>query len=180
MECNGVTATCWIKYNGEKYLFKPMEDSNINWWGELLSYQLAKKLGIPCCKYRACKLGDEYGVITEIANKNNQTLILGCEIFQRYLNQYPVKNGKISALENEEFLKLFSIPKEFLDFNHYDQQRHLFNYLNNLEHIDLILSGFKNYPLISNNQKHYLMSEECINRNIDFLTLTVLFDIITL
>lgn len=37
LEGNGKDALCWIIYDNEKYLFKPLEEADYNVWGELLS-----------------------------------------------------------------------------------------------------------------------------------------------
>ena len=42
LEGNGKDALCWIIYDNEKYLFKPLEEADYNVWGELLSEEIAK------------------------------------------------------------------------------------------------------------------------------------------
>lgn len=181
MEGNGVTAMCWIKYGDNKYLFKPIQDAYINWWGELLSYQLAKELGIFCCKYRACKLGNDYGVITEMINKNDETLILGSEVFQEFFNQYPkYKKEIVSVLEDQNFRDLYKIPEHFLEFNFYDQQRHLFSHLNNLENVWSMLSDF---GILHKGEKKFglaTLTQEQITNIMEAQTKMLLFDIISL
>lgn len=171
MEGNGLTAMCWIKYQDNKYLFKPIKDSCINIWGELLSNQLAKQIGIPCCNYRAGKLGNKYGVITEKINKKEETLILGSEIIQEFFDYYP-------EIKKKYITEMLTDPK---NNNCYNQQHHLFNHLNNLEQIWFILSSFDNIK--KNNSKNYnfsTLNQEAINSIITFLSVMLIFDIVTL
>lgn len=169
LEGNGVTAMCWIKIDGEKYLFKPLEQFDINIWGELLSNKVAKKLGIECAEYRACSLGREKGVLTKSIVKNDENLLLGCEFFQDFFNEYPNKKSEIvSILEDDKFMSAYDIPKEFLDYDFYDRQRYLFNRLNNLEQVWSMLSDYKN------------ISEEETYKITKFLGKMLLFDMITL
>lgn len=167
IEGNGVSALCWITLDEEKYLFKPFEDSPYNIWGELLSQEIARILEIPCADYRYATLGNKRGVLTKNILKKEETLILGCEIFQDFLNNYPYKESK-KIIEDVLFTKLYKIPKDFASFDDYNAKRYLFNYLNNLEEIWAILSLKKD--LTKENR------EEIINELEDML----LFDMITL
>lgn len=132
LEGNGVDAAFWITYNGERYLFKPLKDASINIWGELLSEAIAKHLGIPCAEYRACNLGTQKGVITKSIVKDNEIMLLGCEIFQRFINDYKYSENK-NILKDDNFRELYEIPDNFLELNDYDKKRYIFNYINNLE-----------------------------------------------
>ena len=151
IEGNGVSAMCWIDIDNDKYLFKPMEDFKVNVLGELLSEKIAKKLGIPCAEYRACVLGNQGGVLTKNFVKDNDTMILGCEVFQQFFNQYPLKRDDcVSVLDDETFVDNYAVPKDFKNLNLYDQQRYLFSHLNNLEEVWSILSDLDNKDIESN------------------------------
>ena len=132
LEGNGVDAAFWIIYKDEHYLFKPLKDASTNIWGELLSEAIAKHLGIPCAEYRACNLGMQKGVITKSILKKDETMILGCEIFQRFINDYKYSNES-SPINDSRFRELYEIPDNFLELNEYDKKRYIFNYINNLE-----------------------------------------------
>lgn len=145
LEGNGVDAMCWIKYQNEKYLFKPLKEFEINVWGELLTEELNKQLGIPSAEYRVATLGNKKGVITKSILKKDETLILGSEVFQHFFNNYSYKKNKLTPILNEKtFLKSYQIPTSFINLNTYNQKRYTFNYLNNLEQIWAILEDNKN------------------------------------
>ena len=164
LEVNGRTALCWITYKGEEYLFKPLEEFRFNVWGELLSCAYAKMLEIPCANYRACRLGNEWGVLTQKIQKESENLVLGCEIIQRFFNEYPYKKEEfLSIFANPVFLSSYEIPESFLKEK--EKQKILLSYLNNLDHIWSIFSVLK-----SDNEKSLII----------FFTKMLLFEILTL
>ena len=98
VEGNGVDALFWIIYEGEKYLFKPINDAEYNVWGEVLSSCLAEYLNIPHVDYRIAKFGDKMGVVTKSMIKGKEKLILGSELFQDFYNFYPSKEDNFYKL----------------------------------------------------------------------------------
>lgn len=140
LEGDGVTALFWICVENENYLFKPLENPSFNIWGELLSCEFAKMLEIPCAEYRVASFNGKYGVLSKRMNNAQETLILGCEIFQEFLNSYQSKYNNTPLLINEKFLNLYQIPKEFYHYDAYQQKRYLFNHLNNLTQVHSILT----------------------------------------
>ena len=146
LEGNGADAMFWINYRGKKYLFKPIKDFECNVWGELLGEKFASILGIPCAKYRAANYMGTLGVLSESILEDDETLILGSEIFQKFLNSQKkdAKETIKDIINNYEFQTTYKIPSEFLTLSLHDQQRYLFNHLNNLNQVKLILKQYKN------------------------------------
>lgn len=169
LEVYGVDALCWITFQGEKYLFKEVKDYEYNIWGELISEEFAKLFGFPCASYRFAAFGDRYGVITKSFLKKGESLRLGSEIFQRFINRYVLKNKEIhNILDDQQFLSLYQIPPSFLKLDSYDQKRYIFNHLNNLDQI---------WSIIENNKKiHADESQNIISSLLNLL----IFDIVTL
>lgn len=142
LEGNGVDALMWFNYEGERYLFKPLKDAKINVWGEILSSYLAEYLGIPHAEYRIASFNGQLGVVTKSIIKGKEKLVLGAELFQEFMNQYPYKNKKEILIKNKLFRYLYDIPDDFLKLKAYDRKRYLFNYLNNLDCIQSIVFNF--------------------------------------
>ncbi len=163
MEGVGVDALCWISYRGQKYLFKPIDDFSYNVWGELLSQEVAREMGISCASYRAASLGNLKGVITKSFIKQNETLILGGEVFQRFLN----RNQKLTKDLYQRMEESFKNSEDF-DSDITLRQKNFFRYLNNLEYISLIL---EENPNINNKETESL---------IDFFEKMLLFDLVTM
>lgn len=168
LEGDGVTAMCWISFGDSSYLFKPIEDSVYNIWGELLSQEMALRLGIPCAEYRLAIFNNQLGVITKQMLKENERLILGCEVFQKFLNDYPYKKNNKPLLEDETFISLYQIPEEFNKYDAYNQRRYLFNHFNNLEQVWAMLEMSED--IASDDRKEIA----------DGLRKMLLFDILTL
>lgn len=139
LEGDGVTALFWISCQNEDYLFKPLDNPSFNIWGELLSCEFAKMLQIPCAEYRAAFFGEKYGVLSKRMENPQDTLVLGCEIFQEFLNDHQKKQKETPLLTDEKFLSLYQIPSEFHQYDAYQQKRYLFNHLNNLIQVNSIL-----------------------------------------
>ena len=108
LEGNGVTAMCWIKVKDDSYLFKPINEPLYNVWGELLSEEFAKKLDIPCAEYRLAQFDGKLGVITKQILKEDERLILGCEVFQEFLNEY------FSPKNDKKTTEMYQISDEIL------------------------------------------------------------------
>lgn len=168
VEGNGVDALFWITYNGEKYLFKSLNDSKYNVWGEILSSYMAEYLNILHAEYRIASFDGKLGVISKSIIKGKEKLILGSELFQEFYNLYPYKNDNESLINNNKFRKLYEIPDTFLNLNIHDRKRLFFNYLNNLDIISSVINMAPN-----------MSSEEKMNI-VNGVKLTMIFDIITL
>lgn len=154
LEGEGKDALYWIYYNSSKYLFKPIDDSKYNIWGEVLSEEIANILDIPCAEYRVATLGNKTGVITKSFLNEKDTLILGSEVFQKYFN-------KIKLDDSE-----FNVPDSILGGENTFKKKYLFNYLNNIESILTIIN------------KLNIMDNSDILKN--SLIKILVFDIITL
>jgi hypothetical protein len=168
LEGNGVDAMCWITYQENKYLFKPLKNFDINVWGELLSEELNKQLGIPSAEYRIATLGNHKGVITKNILKKDETLILGSEIFQNFFNTYSYKEENKSLLDEKLFISIDKLPRNFFNLSIYEQKKFIFNHLNNLEQV---------WTILENNK---LLNQEELNNIIKSLTAMLLSDLITL
>lgn len=166
LEGEGTDALCWIKYQGDSYLFKSLKDFEYNVWGELLSEEFAKRLNIPCASYRAAYFGNKKGVLSKQMLKSDETLILGSEIFQDFFNQ-KVRNSNQEKTLKEKF-DLYEIPKEMRNYDSFKQSNSVFKRLNNLEHVWNILATRKD------------ISEEELTTLVNSYTKMLLFDIFTL
>ncbi len=155
IEGEGKDALCWITYNNDKYLFKPLENPNKNLWGEILSQEMAKILNIPCAEYRIATLNNQKGVITKSFLEKGQTLVLGSEIYQEFLNKIHYQKEKAIKYKKE------SLPK-------IENKNQLFNYLNNIQSTLFILK-----------ESIQMKEKEYYNLENHFIKL-LLFDIITL
>lgn len=152
LEVTGRTAYFWVTIEGEEYLFKPIEDFHWNVWGELLSSEFAKILGIPCASYRACSFGGNKGVITKKIQKSNETLILMVEVIQQVFNLHP-------KMKEKYFQRVKNMKGD---------NAKIISYFNNVEVLyDLI----PYYPRVT--------QEECKNIQ-EFLIQYLFFEIITL
>lgn len=134
VEGNGVDALLWIAYHGEKYLFKPLKDADINMWGELLSQKFAEFFNIPTASYRAASFGNLKGVLTKSFLRSDETLVLGSEIFQEFIDTYPYIDNEQSEVP---------LPNELENLSEVEQRDAVFNILNIIE-----------------NQKHPLLDDE--------------------
>ncbi len=166
IEGEGVDALCWIKYKNDSYLFKVLPDFEYNVWGELLSEEFAKRLNIPCASYRAAYFGDKKGVISKQMLKDDETLILGSEIFQDFFNQ-ETRNGNLEKILKEKF-DLYEIPKEMRNYDSFRQNDSVFKRLNNLEQVWDVLATRKD------------ISEEELTTLVNSYTKMLLFDIFTM
>ena len=158
LEGNGVDALFWIKYKGEKYLFKPTKLYEYNVWGELLSEEIAKEMGLKSAEYRIATLGNMKGVITKSVLKKDETLIMGTQLFQEYLRKTYDTNLKhrIDELFKGKFL------------NHYEKMKLVGKLLNNYTDVMNII-----------NSRDYLDNEIKENISIDFKK-KLFFDIMTM
>lgn len=168
MEFGGRTAYAWIFYKGEEYLFKPIDDFEWNVWGELLSCKYAEMLGIPCASYRACSLGSKKGVISKKIQKKDENLILGLELIQRIINEHLKEASNEEVFSNFNIDGLRKIPSILNNIDNNKKNKFLLSYLNNLEHIEMLLSSSTK---ISNDEMKKMMH---------FLSQMLLFEIITL
>lgn len=166
IEGEGVDALFWIKYKNDSYLFKVLPDFEYNVWGELLSEEFAKRLNIPCASYRAAYFGDKKGVISKQMLKDDETLILGSEIFQDFFNQ-ETRNGNLEKILKEKF-DLYEIPKEMRNYDSFRQNDSVFKRLNNLEQVWDVLATRKD------------ISEEELTTLVNSYTKMLLFDIFTM
>lgn len=160
LEGNGVDALYWINIKKDRFLLKNARNFKTDIWGELLSEEVAKRLHIPCAEYRVVRLGSWQGLITKDIINKNETLILGSEIFQRFLN-----NNTASDTIQNIFLAL---PKEILKENIHEKKKYIFTYLNNLEESSQIIMN-----------SNYLTKEEKENIT-SFQFKMLLFDLLTL
>ena len=151
LEGDGKDALCWIIYDQERYLFKPIMEGEYNVWGEIISMMVAKMMNIPCAEYRIASLGNITGVLSKSFLKKEDTLILGTEIYQRFLNK---RKKEVESLSHHNILKNIS-------------SKSMFYYLNNLSSTSFILD----YSAISSEQKVRIEQE---------LSRMLLFDLITL
>ena len=158
LEGEGKDALCWIIYDDDKYLFKPLDEANYNQWSELLSQEIAKILNIPCAQYRLATLGEKKGVLTKSFLKKDDTLILGSELYQNFLHK----------IQYQEIQQNFQIPESILSKKGEEKKKLLFNYLNNLSSTVDIL---KNSNTLSSDERQKI--------TIDLVKLLV-FDLITL
>lgn len=156
LEGNGKDALCWIIYDNEKYLFKPLEEADYNVWGELLSEEIAKFLNIPCAEYRVATLGDQKGIISKNFLKKEDTLVIGSEIYQNFFNEIHYhKNG-------------YNIPSYLLELEQSPKKNYAFRYLNNLEQTWIILNNSS------------IIDKKDVPNIVNALTKMLLFDLITL
>lgn len=166
MEGNGVDAMFWINIDNERYLFKPLKDAKYNAWGELLSSKLSEYLSIPCAKYRYAKFGNLEGVITKSFIKEDETLILGSEVMQKFFNKKKKKSNIYLSYE-EEFNELYNIPENIKKLNSHERGKKIFKYINNLEDIWSII-----YEVID--------EKKDVKEIVKHLLKMLMFDIITL
>lgn len=165
-EGNGVTSKFWFAFQGEEYLFKEMDEAGV--LGELLSFKLTKIMNIPCADYRACTINGSLGVITKKVYRKDETLVLGAQIIQEYLNKmFPGKNI-FDLLQDKSFREQYSIPDNILDIAPKIRLKYLFNDFNNLEQLWRISY---NYFDKNTSNIHMLMN---------YLIETFLFDIFTI
>ncbi len=155
LEGNGKDALCWITYNHEKYLFKPLQEADYNVWGELLSEEIAKILDIPCAEYRVASLNNQKGVISKNFLKNEDILLIGSEIYQNFFNE--IHYGKNNDNSFSSILP-----------NDSSRKKYIFRYLNNLHLTTSILE---------NNHNINIKDTVKIKKS---LTKMLLFDLITL
>ena len=165
LEGVGKDALCWILYDGVEYLFKPLNDFDYNIWGELLTEEIAKDFEIPCASYRVGKLHGQSGIISRSFLKENDTLILGSQLFQDFLNS---GDNDIFLLKNDKFIEEYQIPKYFFELATYDQKRYTLNYLNNLEHVKTILNSDDS------------LDKKQVPKIVESMTDMLIFDLITL
>lgn len=167
LEGNGVYALMWFTYQGERYLFKPLNEAEINVWGEILSSYIAEYLNIPHAEYRIATFNGRLGVVTKSITREKENLVLGSQIFQEFMNRYPYKAKNEILIKNKLFRKLYEIPDSFLKLNAYDRKRYLFNYLDNLDCIASIINTFD------------IVSDEKI-KIVEGVEKTLIFDLITM
>lgn len=158
VEGNGVDALFWLKYQGDKYLFKPVNNATYNVWGEILSQRVAEDLNLSCAKYRIAFFKDQIGVLSKSFLKSDEKLIMGSELIQEYLrHDYDVEiKHRIDNLLKNTF------------FNHYDKMK-------------LILKDMNNYTdvtkVINVNKKLTIEEKENITSNMKD---RLFFDILTM
>lgn len=155
LEGNGKDALCWIIYDNEKYLFKPLEEADYNVWGELLSEEIAKILDIPCAEYRVATLNDQKGILSKSFLKKNNTLLIGSEIYQDFFYKM--------HYEKNNYSHILDILKDDAS-----KKKYIFRYLNNIHLTSEILK---------NNDK---INEKDTIEIINSLTKMLFFDLITL
>ena len=82
----------WFDINGKQALYKTFDYNGLKEFrkaNEIVCYELAKQLKIPCVHYEFAHLKKSTGVITYNALKENQTIISGKDIlFDRYENLF--------------------------------------------------------------------------------------------
>lgn len=138
----------------DKYSFKQIRNFDYNVWGELLSSEIARVLGIPCIQYRACIFQGKKGVISRSFLEDSDTLILGDEIFKDYYDM-------ISFQNIDDFYS-------FSDMNPNDKKNCIFHSWNQLDSVYSILCSRGDIDL-----NHVKMMD-------NFLTKMLLFDLLTL
>ena len=141
LEGEGTNALCWIKYRGDSYLFKCFPDFKNNVWGELLSQEFAKKLGLPCAEYHAAYFRDKKGVLSKQILKDDETLILGYEIFQDFFTS-ETKKGTLKETLMKKYDN-YLIPEEIRNYNSLTQSNAVFSRLNTLDQVWDILAERK-------------------------------------
>lgn len=166
LEGEGTNALCWIKYRGNSYLFKHFPDFKNNVWGELLSQEFAKKLGLPCAEYHAAYFRDKKGVLSKQMLKEDETLILGYEVFQDFFTS-ETKKGTLKETLKKKY-DSYLIPEEIRNYNSLTQSNPVFSRLNTLDQVWDILAERKD-----------LKSEEVPNIINSYVNM-LLFDIFTL
>ena len=129
LEGNGVDALFWLKYKGDKYLFKPVNNAIYNVWGEILSQRVAEDLGFNCAEYRIATFKDQIGVLSKSFLKGDEKLIMGSELIQEYLRHvYDVDiKHRIDNLLKNSFL------------NHYDKMKLILKNMNNYTDVKKII-----------------------------------------
>lgn len=168
LEGDGKDALCWIVYNNERYLFKPLNDADYNMWGELVATEIANKLDIPCAEYRIATLGNLKGNLSKSFLLEDDILIIGSEIYQDFFNQIHYDKKKKIINKGQDIIKNYEIPTYLLDMDKTKFRKYTFYYLNNLEQTWSIL---ENGQLINNND---------IKDIITSLVKMLIFDLITL
>ena len=133
LEGEGTNALCWIKYRGNSYLFKHFPDFKNNVWGELLSQEFAKKLGLPCAEYHAAYFRDKKGVLSKQMLKEDETLILGYEVFQDFFTS-ETKKGTLKETLKKKY-DSYLIPEEIRNYNSLTQSNPVFSRLNTLDQV---------------------------------------------
>ena len=132
-EGNGKDALCWITYQSEKYLFKKISNFSYNIWGELLSSELAKMLGIPCAEYRVASLHGERGILSKSFLKDDDRLILGREFFQKFYDK-----SALSIEDEHSYKKMYDGLSQSM-FQSGNRSKYIFHSWNNLKDVDMIL-----------------------------------------
>lgn len=133
LEGEGTNALCWIKYHDNSYLFKYFPDFKNNVWGELLSQEFAKKLGIPCAEYHTAFFRDKKGLLSKQMLEEKETLILGYEVFQDFLNSATKKGKKKDILK--KIFDNYLIPEKIRNYSSLTQSNAVFSRLNTLDQI---------------------------------------------
>jgi hypothetical protein len=70
------------------YLFKEPKPGTGEDWSELVAFQLAQKLGIPCAEYKLASLGERRGVISRSFVPSAGELIVGTELMAEVVPDY--------------------------------------------------------------------------------------------
>lgn len=166
LEGEGTNALCWIKYQGDSYLFKQYPDFENNVWGELLSMEFAKKLNLPCAEYHTASLGNKKGLLSKQMLKTDETLILGYEVFQDFFN-IEIKNGTLKETLKNKFDN-YLIPDEIRNYDSLKQSNEVFSRLNTLDQVWDIL------------EERQDLGKEEVSTIINSYANMLLFDIFTL
>lgn len=158
-EGNGYSAKFWIRdFNGDEFLYKETDECHV--LGELLTFKIANMLGVPCAECKACYFEDRtgLGILSKKVYEEGETLVLGAQIIQEFLNNYPRNNGNVlELLRNPEFRELYGIPDKLMTLDSKNLFRYVINNLNNLEELWAI---FENY--FDNSKDVYLMINSLI------------------
>lgn len=176
-EGSGSTAQFWITdKEGEQYLFKSSSDYKYaTLYGELISKEVAKILGINCADVRACTFQGETGVLSKKITKQNETIINGGQVIQDVLNNYSLINEGKAYLEEESFLtddtfkELYDIPENLKTLKESLMVKYIYNNLNNLDQLWSIIELY--FKCHNRPAKERILV-------IDYLVKTFIFDVI--
>lgn len=170
-EAVGKNALFWIIDGNDRYLFK----RTTNALGEIISMKIANILNIDCAEYRIATIGGETGILSKKFNKEDDNIILGAQIIQEVLNNYPklFPNGKNEIFDDQQFIELYGIPDKILKLDPKNRLKYIHNNLNNLEELSSILSIFFKTRKVVN-------YDDVLKNTMDYLVKTFLFDCITI
>lgn len=155
-ETLGVKDKFWFKYkndNDEKeylYMYKKSRKNTGEHWAEIISFEIAKKLKIPCAKYYLAIFRGDLGIITKNLTNEDQRLIHGNELIGKSysdINQEEIKHYHQTDHTLTRVLSYFKKSSE-------DVIRHPDTENKELSALDVFIGYILFDTLISNQDRH--------------------------